>query len=158
MTVVAVPEQLDRAEASRLLRLERTVERAMEVAGRIAGDALATIRDEKLYRASHSTFEAYLRERFGLARSTAYDMISAATAPQREVEGLSGARTNPQPSPVAEPRPPAPVERASSRSAPHAETLRCWAVVETGDRGTAVLRFEDDQPPVGARVLVAWTT
>jgi hypothetical protein len=42
------------------------------------GNALATVRDDKLYRASYDTFEAYCKERWGLARNSAYRYIDAA--------------------------------------------------------------------------------
>lgn len=42
------------------------------------GQALLKIRDARLYRATHSTFEDYCRERWGFARRTAYQYIEAA--------------------------------------------------------------------------------
>jgi hypothetical protein len=42
------------------------------------GEALTKIRDGKLYRETHKTFEAFTLERFGLARSSAYEYIDAA--------------------------------------------------------------------------------
>ena len=42
------------------------------------GRALAEIRDRKLYRASHGTFEEYAGERWLLSRTRAYQMIDAA--------------------------------------------------------------------------------
>lgn len=41
------------------------------------GDALAEVRDLRLYQASHDTFEAYCDERWGLSRKRAYDLIGA---------------------------------------------------------------------------------
>ena len=56
--------------------------RAEELRARLrrheAGAALATIRDTRLYRATHATFEDYCRARRGIARQTAYQLISAA--------------------------------------------------------------------------------
>lgn len=43
------------------------------------GMALARIRDKRLYRATHSTFEAYLDDRWHLKRTRAYELISAGT-------------------------------------------------------------------------------
>jgi hypothetical protein len=42
------------------------------------GRALAEIRDRRLYRAEHDTFEDYCRERWELGRTRAYQLISAA--------------------------------------------------------------------------------
>jgi hypothetical protein len=43
-----------------------------------AGAALLTIRDEHLYRATHPTFEAYCRDRWGISRSYAWRLVGAA--------------------------------------------------------------------------------
>jgi len=42
------------------------------------GTALLTIRDQRLYREDHSTFEVYCQERWGLKQSRAYQYIDAA--------------------------------------------------------------------------------
>jgi len=42
------------------------------------GQALLAIRDERLYRENHSTFEDYCRVRWALSRSRAYQFIDAA--------------------------------------------------------------------------------
>jgi len=74
----ATTAALDGAEATRLTRLERTVDRAVDVAGKIAGEALATIRDERLYLATHATFEAYTDATWGLGSPAATRMIVVA--------------------------------------------------------------------------------
>ncbi|MDV2997313.1 MAG: hypothetical protein N4J56_007018 [Chroococcidiopsis sp. SAG 2025] len=61
-------EQRDRA------RLELRVERAFYLAGR----ALAQLRDRRLYRSTHKTFEAYCRDRFNCSSDAAYLKIAAA--------------------------------------------------------------------------------
>lgn len=43
-----------------------------------AGRALTVIRDARLYRETHATFEAYCRERWQMSRPRAYQLISAA--------------------------------------------------------------------------------
>lgn len=42
------------------------------------GNALITIRDGRLYRQGHDTFESYCQERWGLSRKRAYDLTGAA--------------------------------------------------------------------------------
>ncbi|OKH52852.1 hypothetical protein NIES2101_13460 [Calothrix sp. HK-06] len=54
--------------------LERQIEKALYEAGR----ALRTIRDRRLYRSTHKTFEEYCRQRFGFTRMTAANKIAAA--------------------------------------------------------------------------------
>ena len=39
------------------------------------GKALLQIRDSRLYREKHDTFEAYCKERWGMARQTAYQLM-----------------------------------------------------------------------------------
>jgi hypothetical protein len=45
---------------------------------RVAGEALREIRDRKLYRERHATFEDYCRSRWGMERAHAYRLIAAA--------------------------------------------------------------------------------
>lgn len=54
-------------------KLENTVQQAFYVAGM----ALKILRDKKLYRETHRTFEAYIKERFDFSKSGAYYLISA---------------------------------------------------------------------------------
>ncbi|MBD2359539.1 hypothetical protein H6G41_34220 [Tolypothrix sp. FACHB-123] len=70
---VEVPE-LTPEEQSDRLHLERKVERAFFEAGK----ALAELRDRRLYRSTHRTFEEYCRDRFGYNRSRSYQLIDAA--------------------------------------------------------------------------------
>ena len=42
------------------------------------GTALLTIRDERLYRENHTTFESYCRARWDFTRAYAYRLIDAA--------------------------------------------------------------------------------
>jgi hypothetical protein len=62
ITVSAVQvEELTQEEQSDRLHLERKVERAFFEAGK----ALTELRDRRLYRSTHKTFEEYCRSRFG---------------------------------------------------------------------------------------------
>lgn len=65
---LSVDEERDR------LHLERKVERAFYEAGM----ALKQLRDRRLYRSTHKTFESYCRDRFGYGRDAAYLKIVAA--------------------------------------------------------------------------------
>ena len=62
--LLSADEQLSTDEERDLLVLERKVERAFYEAGK----ALAEIRNRRLYRATHETFEAYCQERFCFTR------------------------------------------------------------------------------------------
>lgn len=64
------------AEKTRLSELEVVVERGLAKFVEV-GAALIEIRDSKLYRAEHRTFEAYCVARFGMKKSQAYRLIEA---------------------------------------------------------------------------------
>ena len=70
--VLSVPER------DRLTELEQVVERGLDAFLDVAR-ALLEIRNGRLYRETHTTFESYVNERFGLARRSAYGYIEAAT-------------------------------------------------------------------------------
>lgn len=67
-------EELTQEEVRERLYLERKVERAFYEAGK----ALMELRDRRLYRSTHKTFEEYCRERFGYTRMAASYKIAAA--------------------------------------------------------------------------------
>ncbi|WP_230966675.1 hypothetical protein [Nostoc commune] len=74
VTAVEIPELTEQEISDRLL-LERKVERAFFEAGK----ALMELRDRRLYRSTHKTFEEYCRSRFGYTRMAATYKIAAAT-------------------------------------------------------------------------------
>jgi hypothetical protein len=78
------------AEVEHLNKLETIVQRGLD-AHLEAGHALAEISDTWLYRATHPTFEAYLRERWAMSRSRGGQLIQAAetAAPVRR-DGTDG--------------------------------------------------------------------
>jgi hypothetical protein len=65
------------AERARLAELEHVVDAGLQTFVDV-GRALLEIRDGRLYRATHPTFERYLDERFGISRSRGYRLIDAA--------------------------------------------------------------------------------
>lgn len=74
-TTVEVVEELSPEEASDRQRLELKVERAFYESGK----ALLELRSRRLYRSTHSNFEAYCRERFGFTRQNANYSIAGAS-------------------------------------------------------------------------------
>lgn len=82
-------------ENKQLRRLEATIQKGAQAFVEV-GQALATIRDERLYRESHKTFEAYCQERWSFTRQNASLLIKAA-----EVDAnLSSSVDIPKPSSV----------------------------------------------------------
>lgn len=73
--VEVVTELLSPEEETDRLRLERKVESAFYEAGK----ALQELRDRRLYRNTHHSFEAYVKERFGFGRSRSSRLIDAVT-------------------------------------------------------------------------------
>lgn len=75
ITVSAVEvTELTQEEQSDRLHLERKVERAFFEAGK----ALIELRDRRLYRSTHKTFDEYCLDRFGYNRSRSYQLVDAA--------------------------------------------------------------------------------
>ena len=72
--VEVVTKELTPEEESDRLHLERKVERAFYEAGR----ALRELRDRRLYRSTHKSFEDYVQDRFGMKRAHSYRLIEAA--------------------------------------------------------------------------------
>ena len=64
---------LSAAERRERDALENTVQQAFFV----AGQALKLLRDKRLYRETHRTFQSYVRARFNFTRAAAYYLISA---------------------------------------------------------------------------------
>lgn len=73
------PEPLTAAEAERLSALEARIEAGLTTFVEV-GNALAEVRDARLYRERWGTFERYLTERWGLSRRRGYQLIEAAEA------------------------------------------------------------------------------
>lgn len=71
------PRQLSLFERTELQRHEATIERGLQTFVEV-GNALASIRDGKLYRETHGTFEDYCRDRWGFTDRRARMLIDAA--------------------------------------------------------------------------------
>lgn len=72
---VEVVEELSLEEEADRQRLELKVERAFYE----AGSGLRELRDRRLYRSTHRTFEEYCRDMFGFQRRHSYQLIEAAS-------------------------------------------------------------------------------
>ncbi len=74
-STVEVVEELTEQEEAERHRLELKVERAFLEAGL----ALRELRDRRLYRSTHKTFEVYCQDKFGFGRAHSYRLIDAVT-------------------------------------------------------------------------------
>jgi hypothetical protein len=72
-----VTEPLAPQEKRHLVMLEKRIENGLAVFRQV-GEALMEIRDKRLYRESHSNFDAYCKARWAFDRGRAYQLIGAA--------------------------------------------------------------------------------
>ncbi len=100
------------AELNRLDQLETVIERGLSTFVDV-GRALAEVRDSRLYRQAHPTFEDYCRERWQLSRPRAYELIGAATA----IENVSAMADIPGPQSERQARPLTRLEPEKQREA-----------------------------------------
>lgn len=75
--VAGTETALSTDEVLELERCEGIIERGLKTF-REVGMALVRVRDLRLYRVEHATFEAYCDERWGLKRQRAYELMGAA--------------------------------------------------------------------------------
>ncbi|QFS50576.1 hypothetical protein [Nostoc sphaeroides] len=87
VTAVEVPELTEEEQSDRL-HLERRVERAFFEAGK----ALAELRDRRLYRSTHKTFDEYCRSRFGYTHRHVNYLIAASNVVDNIVMGTNGSQ------------------------------------------------------------------
>ena len=80
---IVATEDLTLEEERERLLLERKVERAFYEAGK----ALKELRDRRLYRSTHKTFEEYCEARFGFKRRHPYRLIEAAEVVDNLISG-----------------------------------------------------------------------
>jgi hypothetical protein len=71
---IAEEPVLSASEANKLRHCEKVLEQFRKDYY-AAGEALKTIRDSRLYRTTHGSFELYLQEKWGMSRPWAYELI-----------------------------------------------------------------------------------
>ena len=117
-----------RSEVERLNKLEAIVQRGLDTDLDL-GKALAEIRDASLSRAAHQTFEAWLRDRWGIRRSPDDQLRqTVGTVDPRPTDlRLSAPATGPAEGPLA------PVRDGGRRLA-HERVGTGWSRVRRGRR------------------------
>lgn len=107
---------LTEAETADLTHLEEVIAQGIQTFY-MTGAALATVRDNRLYRTTHATFEGYCGERWDLTSRTVYRIIAAAGVAENVTHGSQ--------------RPPANERQARPLTALSAEDQpRVWQAVE----------------------------
>ena len=84
-------------ENGRLAHLERIIESGLQTFYDVGG-ALMEIREGRLYRQTHRSFEAYTKERWGMGKSRAHQLIEAAST----VAAISGPVVEGEPSTIVD--------------------------------------------------------
>lgn len=103
-------------EQLELSKLEDRIQRGLQTFYEV-GAALLTIRDARLYRESHATFEDYCQQRWAMKRAQAYRLIDAAEV----MNNLSPIGDMPKPATESQARPLA--------SLPPEAQIHAWAAV-----------------------------
>jgi hypothetical protein len=96
-------ETLTVDESRRLVELERTIEHGLATFIEVGG-ALMEIRDSRLYRGEHRTFEDYCRKEWKMSRPRVYQLIGAAgvaTPPTSERQARPLTKLEPEHQPIA---------------------------------------------------------
>lgn len=115
---------LSDSEQDRLWECEEVIGRGLQTFVEV-GEALLTIRDGRLYRAEHRTFEGYCRQRWGFSHQRASQLTQAA-----EVATIVAGHELPPPANEAQARELAPLRDEPERMA------EAWQeVVETASEG-----------------------
>lgn len=88
------------AESKRLVELEEIIESGVTTFIKV-GEALAEIRDNRLYKASHATFEDYCQGEWQMSRFNAYNLIKSSAAAVNVDQGKQGPMNERQARPLA---------------------------------------------------------
>lgn len=117
---------LSEDEKARLAEYERTIRSSMETFVKV-GEAIAEIRNRKLYRETHGTFEDYCRDTFGFTSGRARQLTTAANV-AKEIKSVTGV------------------------TLPNEKTARTVAQIPSKDRADVVEAAAKDGPVTTARI------
>jgi hypothetical protein len=124
---------LSAQERDRLERCEAVVERGRDTFVAV-GRALAEIHEARLYRATHRNFATYLRERWGLSRPRAYELIQSS----RIAEAIEANGDPPAPSEAAV----RPLASIASNDGPEA-AAQAWREITKQHNGNGPMTAAD---------------
>jgi len=113
----------------RLDELESIIERGMQTFIEV-GTALLEIRDKKLYKQDHQTFEDYCQKRWGWERRHGYELIAAAQV-------ASNVRLNAQSAPESAPTVPTLTQAVQLASLPPEQQREVVQAIEENGEGLA---------------------
>jgi hypothetical protein len=126
-----VVEPVEDVDIARRAELECVINRGLQTFIEV-GDALMEIRDQKLYRFGHDTFEAYCMDKWGWTRRRANQLIGAA-AVAHNLEKMG--TTVPKPTSERQMRPLVGLKEEQQRES--------WAEATTGDSNPTAQRVEE---------------
>lgn len=160
---VSTTTTLTAIESSRLAELETTIDKGMSTFVAV-GQALAEIRDQRLYRESHSTFEAYCWERWGWTRQHSNRVIGAASV-ARQLEPMGSIPVSERALRPVVKLPPAErsqvleLAKVKAGSGPVTTGIVKAAVAEVAVGTAAALRHaiaRDEKPPTSGELRHSW--
>ena len=135
LTTPGVVAEMTAPERDALMNAEAVIARGLKTFVRV-GEALASVRDSRLYRETYGTFEDYCRERWGISRRRADQYIRGAEV-VAEIEALENHGSQ-------APAPPRSERQARELGkAPEGERAEAWEAAQE--------RADSPQPP--ARVV-----
>lgn len=158
MSTATELEPLKATEKKTLVACENTIERGMKSFIEV-GNALSDIRDARLYRESHGTFESYCKDRWGFTRMRASQLITSAEAAENVKHVLqsddapANERQAHELASLDEPEDQAAAweranEIAEEREAPVTASIVSEAVAEIVEPEPEPEEIEDDEPSV----------
>jgi hypothetical protein len=156
-------------ERDQLATCEQAIERGLRTFVEV-GEALLTIRDSRLYREDHPTFEDYCRERWGMSIRHGQRMMEAAQV-VKELEPLENATNWSLPATEAQARELAPLREDPKQMAeawmvavdttpngkPTAEHIRSVVQDLTSPEEAASLRVPGNPPLAKPQPLATWS-
>jgi hypothetical protein len=90
----AMSEVISIDESRRLMELERRIQRGLDTFMEV-GEALLEIRESRLYRIEHGTFEEYCRTKWGMSKSRATQLVTAAAVVDCIEKNIATGSSNP---------------------------------------------------------------
>jgi hypothetical protein len=144
---VGKDNQLSLVEKNDLQYNEGIIQKGLE-SWRQVSEALLTIRDGRLYRESHKSFEAYCRDRWNISRPRAYQLIGSSEVVKELPEKMSNMLDNPRQAAELAKVPTEKREKVIERTIEREGKLTAKAIKETARETAPVEVVEEEETPL----------
>jgi len=149
-----ITESITNDESKRFIELEKTIKAGRQTFLDV-GRALQEIRDGRLYRSDHATFEDYCQSKWDFSRQYAHSLISSAAAVSGLPKHLSTVVDKERPAralaKVPEAKRAAVVERAAA-----AGPLTAKAIADAAKETEPVIELDNEGRAIPAKILPLW--